>query len=42
MARLLGGVVEKGDKGEFGLAFLDLRSARRRFFEGVASTSRSG
>jgi GMP synthase (glutamine-hydrolysing) len=36
MARLLGGVVEKGVKGEFGLALLDLE-APAPLFEGVAN-----
>jgi GMP synthase (glutamine-hydrolysing) len=36
MARLLGGVVEKGVKGEFGLAWLDLE-APSPLFEGVAN-----
>jgi len=34
MARLLGGVVEKGGKGEFGLAFLDV-AARAPIFDGI-------
>jgi GMP synthase (glutamine-hydrolysing) len=36
MARLLGGVVERGAKGEFGLALLDL-DAPSPLFEGVAN-----
>ena len=36
MARLLGGIVEKGTKGEFGLALLDLE-APSPLFEGVAN-----
>jgi GMP synthase (glutamine-hydrolysing) len=36
MARLLGGVVERGAKGEFGLALLDLEEPSP-LFEGVAS-----
>ena len=42
MAHLLGGVVKKGDKGEFGLAFLDLEEAPIRFWRAWRSISRSG
>lgn len=39
MAHLLGGQVEKGDKGEYGLATLNLSGTRPRLFEGCAPSS---
>jgi GMP synthase (glutamine-hydrolysing) len=35
ITQLLGGEVRKGDKGEFGLAFLDLRANDSRLFRGL-------
>ncbi|HEY4087748.1 MAG TPA: glutamine-hydrolyzing GMP synthase, partial [Bryobacteraceae bacterium] len=35
ITQLLGGEVRKGDKGEFGLAFLDLRESDSRLFRGL-------
>jgi GMP synthase (glutamine-hydrolysing) len=35
ITQLLGGDVRKGDKGEFGLAFLDLRPGDSRLFQGL-------
>jgi GMP synthase (glutamine-hydrolysing) len=35
ITQLLGGEVRKGDKGEFGLAFLDLRAGDSQLFRGV-------
>jgi GMP synthase (glutamine-hydrolysing) len=35
ITQLLGGEVHKGDKGEFGLAFLDLKVRDSRLFEGL-------
>ncbi|HVV46545.1 MAG TPA: glutamine-hydrolyzing GMP synthase [Bryobacteraceae bacterium] len=35
ITQLLGGEVRKGDKGEFGLAFLDLRVSDSRLFRGL-------
>jgi len=43
MAHLLGGVVQKGDKGEYGLATLDLNGGPKTpLFAGLPSDSRSG
>jgi GMP synthase (glutamine-hydrolysing) len=35
ITQLLGGEVRKGDKGEFGLAFLDIQARDSRLFEGL-------
>ena len=41
MAHLLGGTVQKGDKGEYGLATLDLRTAADSRYLHRASPARS-
>ncbi len=38
MAHLLGGTVEKGEKGEYGLATLDLNGAAGSLFSGISGT----
>ncbi len=40
ISHLLGGDVRKGDKGEFGLAFLDLQVGDSRLFEGLTDHQR--
>jgi len=40
IAHLLGGVVRKGDKGEFGLAVLELRDGDSELLRGVPNGDR--